>query len=239
MLLKLDKISRIVQIKDDVVYAMGIIEVGMSEMVNICMPGTNIDIRGVVNYLDRKGVTGIAVLGDTSNLKVGHHITGLKELPKVNIGYKVLGRIMDSIGNTIDGLDYIKAAKRKEVESIAPSIIAREPIYEQLETGLKFIDALIPIGCGQRELIVGDPKTGKTTIVLDSIINQRYNNLLCVYVAIGQKQTTLSKIKKVLTLNNCDAFTTIIFAGAGNSSVMQYIAPYAGCTIGEYFMNLG
>eukprot|EP01129_Flabellula_baltica_P005038 TRINITY_DN1798_c0_g1_i1.p2 TRINITY_DN1798_c0_g1~~TRINITY_DN1798_c0_g1_i1.p2 ORF type:complete len:466 (-),score=71.72 TRINITY_DN1798_c0_g1_i1:953-2350(-) len=208
----------------------------MSEMVEFEKTG----LKGLVNYLGME--KSITVLGNIQSLKVGDLVKRLNTLPYLNVNNNFLGRVVDPLGAPLDGLGEIKSttgAKRLFIEKKAPGIIERESVRNSLETGVKFLDSMIPIGLGQRELIIGDPKTGKTTIAVDTIINQKGKGLICVYVVIGQKQTSLLKILKTLRKKECMSYTTIVMASAAESAVMQYLAPYSGCTIGEYFMSKG
>jgi F-type H+-transporting ATPase subunit alpha len=160
-------------------------------------------------------------------------------LMSVPTGKELLGRIVDPIGRPIDGLGEIKSTKKREIEQIAPSIISRAPVKKPLETGLKVVDSMVPIGHGQRELIIGDTKTGKTSIAIDTIINQRKEDTICIYVAIGQKRSSVARIAKKLKEKKCMESTIIVAATASDTAAMQYIAPYSGCSMGEYYMNKG
>ncbi|XP_061884647.1 ATP synthase subunit alpha-like, partial [Entelurus aequoreus] len=225
------------EVKDGVVIVKeGLNKVGMSEMVEFEKSG----LKGIVNYLGME--KSITVLGNITSLKVGDLVKRLNTLPYLDVNNNILGRVVDPLGNTLDGLGEIKnvkGGKRLFIEKKAPGIIERESVRNSLETGVKFLDSMIPIGLGQRELIIGDPKTGKTTIAIDTIINQKGKGLICVYVVIGQKQTSLLKILKTLRNKGCMSYTTIVMASAADSAVMQYLAPYSGCTIGEFFMAKG
>ena len=157
----------------------------------------------------------------------------------VPVGEELLGRIVNPLGFPVDGKGAIVSTSTRMVESIAPSIISRTPVNLPLETGLKVVDSLIPIGHGQRELIIGDGKTGKTSIAIDTILNQKENDTLCIYVAIGQKRSSVARIAKVLENNNCLHSTIIVAATASDSAALQYLAPYSGVAMAEYFMYLG
>jgi F-type H+-transporting ATPase subunit alpha len=222
------------EVKDGVVVVKeGLNKVGMSEMVEFVKTG----LKGIINYLgEEKSIT---VLGNIKNLKVGDLVKRLKTLPTINVSNDLLGRVIDPLGSALDGLGEIKENKRINIEKKAPGIIERESVRNSLETGVKFLDSMIPIGLGQRELIIGDQKIGKTTIAIDTIINQKGKGLICVYVVIGQKQTSLLKILKTLNKKNCMDYTTVVMASAAESAVMQYLAPYSGAAIGEYFMSKG
>ena len=222
------------EVKDGIVVVkVGLNTVGMSEMVIFEKTG----IKGIVNFLGKE--KSITVLGSIRNIKVGDMVKRLKTLPFLPVTQDLLGRVIDPIGNVLDGGEKIISKETRSIEIKAPGIIARESVRNSLETGVKFLDSMIPIGLGQRELLIGDPKTGKTTTAIDTILNQKGKGVLCVYVVIGQKQTSLLKIIKTLKVNNCFSFTTIVMASAAESAAMQYLAPFSGASIGEYFMSKG
>jgi len=222
------------EVKDGIVVVKeGLNTVGMSEMVVFEKTG----MKGIVNFLGKE--KSITVLGNIRNIKVGDMVKRLRTLPFVKVSNDLLGRVVDPIGNVLDGGEEIKTKETRSIEIKAPGIIARESVRNSLETGVKFLDSMIPIGLGQRELLIGDPKTGKTTTAIDTIINQRGKGILCVYVVVGQKQTSLLKMLKTLKVNNCLSFTTVVMASAAESAAMQYLAPFSGASIGEYFMSKG
>jgi len=222
------------EVKDGIVVVKeGLNTVGMSEMVIFEKTG----MKGIVNFLGKE--KSITVLGNIRNIKVGDMVKRLRTLPFVKVSNELLSRVIDPIGNVLDGGEEIKTKETRSIEIKAPGIIARESVKNSLETGVKFLDSMIPIGLGQRELLIGDPKTGKTTTAIDTILNQRGKGILCVYVVVGQKQTSLLKILKTLKVNNCLSFTTVVMASAAESAAMQYLAPFSGASIGEYFMSKG
>ena len=224
------------EVKDGVVIVKeGLKNVGMSEMVEFV--GKN--KKGIVNYLGKE--KSITVLGSIKELKVGDIVKRLKTLPSIEVNKEILGRVINPMGEILDNEKGAMNNKKEKViiEKKAPGIIERESVKESLETGIKFLDAMIPIGLGQRELIIGDPKTGKTTIAIDTIINQKNKDIICVYVVIGQKQTSLLKLYKTLQQKGCMEYTCIVMAAAAESAVMQFLAPYSGAAIGEYFMSKG
>jgi len=231
----LDNVGYVFKVSDDIVYARGLLKVQMSEMVKFEKEGEN--IFGIVNYLDNEGVAGITVLGDASKITAQTVVNRTMKQPKIGAGYSVIGRVVNPIGEAIDGQGKISAEIEVNIEKNAPGIIQRKPVREPLETGIKFIDAMIPIGCGQRELIIGDKKTGKTAIVIDTIINQKNNDIVCIYVAIGQKKSSIAKVYKVLKEKSCMDYTIIVAAGASDSAALQYLAPYSGCALGEFFRD--
>lgn len=156
----------------------------------------------------------------------------------VPVGRKLLGRIVDPLGYPVDGLEEIKASKTRPVEAVAPSIIDRTSVNSPMQTGLKVVDSLVPIGHGQRELIIGDSKTGKTSIAIDAIVNQKNTDTLCIYVAIGQKKSSLTRITKVLKQNNCFKSTIIVAATASDSAALQFLAPYSGTAMGDFLCHV-
>jgi len=178
-------------------------------------------------------------LGDDSAIKPGLIVKRKFNLMGVPVGESLLGRVVDPLGNPLDNQGPIVSKGYAFVEKIAPSIVSRAPVNIPLETGLKVVDSMVPIGHGQRELIIGDMKTGKTAVALDTIINQKGTDTLCIYVAIGQKRSSVARIKKVLTERGCMDYTIIVAATASDSAALQFIAPYSGCSMGEYFMNKG
>jgi len=234
----INDIGYVFKVSDDIVYARGLLKVQMSEMVKITLKSGEI-MFGIVNYLDNEGAAGITVLGDASGITANTIVERNFIQPKIKGGYDVLGRILNPIGEPLDGKGAINEAVELNIEKNAPSIIARKPVREPLETGVKFIDSMIPIGCGQRELIIGDKKTGKTSIVIDTIMNQKGNDIVCVYVAIGQKKSSIARVAKMLKEKDCLDYVIIIAAGASDSAALQYLAPYSGCALGEYFRDMG
>ncbi|MDO4566968.1 MAG: F0F1 ATP synthase subunit alpha, partial [Oscillospiraceae bacterium] len=181
----------------------------------------------------------IVILGDDSSIKEGDTVKRTGRVVSVPVGEGLIGRVVDALGAPIDGKGPIESSEYRPVESPAPGIIAREPVNVPLQTGIKAIDSMIPIGCGQRELIIGDRQTGKTTIATDTILNQKGQGVICIYVAIGQKRSTVANIVNSLTLAGAMDYTIVVSATASELSPMQYIAPYTGCTMGEYFMDKG
>jgi F-type H+/Na+-transporting ATPase subunit alpha len=236
----LNNVGYVFKVSDDIVYARGLLKAQMSEMVIFRLESnSNVVLLGIINYLDNEGVAGITVLGDASILKSQTMVIRTNKQPQISAGYEMLGRVVNPIGEAIDGKGKIEANVTVNIEQKAPSIIARKPVREPLETGVKFIDSMIPIGCGQRELIIGDKKTGKTAIAIDTIINQKGNDIICIYVAIGQKKSSIARVVKVLEEKGCMEYTVVVSASASDSAALQYLAPYSGCAIGEYFRDHG
>jgi F-type H+-transporting ATPase subunit alpha len=195
-------------------------------------------LMGMVLNLEEDNV-GVAVLGSDRAVREGDTVKRTGRIFDVPVGEALLGRVVNALGEPIDGKGPIEAQGRRRVELKAPGIIKRQPVKEPMQTGLKAIDAMIPIGRGQRELIIGDRQTGKTAVAIDAIINQKGKGVYCFYVAIGQKQSTVAQVVSKLTEHGAMEYTTVIVAGASESAPLQFIAPYSGCTMGEYFRDSG
>ncbi|MEK7451885.1 MAG: F0F1 ATP synthase subunit alpha, partial [Patescibacteria group bacterium] len=195
-------------------------------------------VYGVVLNLEEDTV-GAVVLGDTTKIKEGDTVRALGRILSVPISDSIVGRVVDPLGNPIDGKGQIHADTFFPIEKIAPGVMTRKSVGVPLQTGIKAIDALIPIGRGQRELIIGDRQVGKTAIAIDTIINQKGQNVKCIYVAIGQKESKIAKIVAKLEEAGAMEYTTVVVAGASDPAALSYIAPYTGCTIGEFFMAKG
>jgi len=181
----------------------------------------------------------VVILGDDTGIKEGSVVKRTGKVVSVPVGDALVGRVVDALGNPIDGKGPIMAEETRPVESNAPGIITRQSVNVPLQTGIKAIDSMIPIGRGQRELIIGDRQTGKTAIAVDTIINQKGKDVICIYVAIGQKRSTVAQLVELLTKTGAMEYTIVVSATASETAPLQYIAPYAGCTMGEYFMNKG
>ena len=181
----------------------------------------------------------IVIFGSDENIGEGQTVKRTGKVVSVPVGEAMIGRVVNALGQPIDGAGPIDTKEFRPVETKAPGICERRSVYQPLQTGIKAIDSMIPIGRGQRELIIGDRQTGKTTIATDTIINQKGKDVLCIYVAIGQKRSTVASLVENLTRNGAMNYTIVVAATASESSPMQYIAPYAGCAMGEYFMNQG
>jgi F-type H+/Na+-transporting ATPase subunit alpha len=195
-------------------------------------------IMGMVLNLEADNV-GAAILGEDVHIKEGNTVKRTGRIVQVPVGKGMLGRVVDSIGQPIDGKGPLDVTEFRMVEIVAPGIIKREPVKEPLQTGLKAIDSMIPIGRGQRELIIGDRQTGKTAIAIDTIINQKDTNVKCIYVAIGQKRSTVAQVVATLERFGAMDYTTVVSATASDPAPMQYIAPYSGVTMGEYYRDNG
>ena len=195
-------------------------------------------LRGMVMDLGREDI-GVVLLGPYGHLQEGDRVRRTGQIMSVPVGEEMTGRVVDALGRPIDGLGPIRTTERRAIESPAPGVIARKGVSVPLQTGIKAIDALVPIGRGQRELIIGDRQTGKTAIALDTIVNQKGKDIICIYVAIGQKASSVAQLKKTLETHGAMDYTIIVNATASDPAPLQYIAPYAGCAMGEYFMNKG
>ena len=193
---------------------------------------------GMAQNLDNETVS-VAILSDHSDIREGTQVKRTGRVLSVPVGESLLGRVVDALGNPIDGKGPVDCKETHPVEAEAPGIIERESVSVPLHTGIKAIDSMIPIGRGQRELIIGDRQTGKTEIALDTIINQKNSNVLCIYVAIGQKNTSVVQLASELTRAGAMEYTIIVSASASESAPLQYIAPYSGCAMAEYFREQG
>ena len=253
MQLKPEQISRI--IRSQIKYYQNAIEQSETGTVTMvgdgiarasgldnCMAGELVQFDsgtyGMAQNLEENSVS-IVLLGDDSGIKEGGGIRRTGKVVSVPVGEGMIGRVVNALGQPIDGKGPIEASDYRAIESPAPGIIDRQPVKQPLQTGIKAIDSMIPIGRGQRELIIGDRQTGKTVIATDTIINQKGNDVLCIYVAIGQKRSTVASLVENLEKNGAMAYTTVVCATASELSPLQYIAPYAGCAMGEYFMQKG
>ena len=212
-----------------------------SGLVN-CMAGELLEFEdgnfGMAQNLEENSVS-IVIFGSDENSGEGQTVKRTGKVVSVPVGEAMIGRVVNALGQPIDGAGPIDTKEFRPVETKAPGICERRSVYQPLQTGIKAIDSMIPIGRGQRELIIGDRQTGKTTIATDTIINQKGKDVLCIYVAIGQKRSTVASLVENLTRNGAMDYTIVVAATASESSPMQYIAPYAGCAMGEYFMNQG
>ena len=212
-----------------------------SGLVN-CMAGELLEFEdgnfGMAQNLEENSVS-IVIFGSDENIGEGQTVKRTGKVVSVPVGEAMIGRVVNALGQPIDGAGPINTKEFRPVESKAPGICERRSVYQPLQTGIKAIDSMIPIGRGQRELIIGDRQTGKTTIATDTIINQKGKDVICIYVAIGQKRSTVASLVENLTRNGAMDYTIVVAATASESSPLQYIAPYSGCAMGEYFMNQG
>ena len=234
----LTEVGQVLSVGDGVARIYGLDNVQAGELVEF--PG---GLKGMALNLDEDHV-GCVIFGDDRNISEGDQVKRTGQIVDVPVGDAMLGRVVDALGNPIDGKGPIETKTRNLVEVIAPGIIKRKSVHEPLQSGLKAIDALVPVGRGQRELIIGDRQTGKTTVAVDTIINQRNNQkgdkpVRCIYVAIGQKRSTVAQVVKTLEKHGAMAYTTVVAATASDPAPMQFLAPYAGCAMGEYFRDNG
>ena len=195
-------------------------------------------IYGLCLNLEEDNV-GVAIMGDDTKIKEGDTVKRTGRIAEIPVGQPVLGRVIDAVGNPLDGQGPINATEFRRVEMVAPGVIARQPVKESMYTGIKAIDAMTPIGRGQRELIIGDRQIGKTAIGVDAIINQKDSGIFCIYVAVGQKKSTVAQVVEVLRRHGAMEYTTVVAACASDPATQQYIAPYSGCAIGEYYRDKG
>ena len=195
-------------------------------------------IRGLVLNLEEDNV-GAAIMGHYEVIREGDPVKRTGRIAEVPVGEELLGRVVDGLGNPIDGRGPIAAKQMRKIEIKAPGIVKRKSVHEPMQTGLKAIDALVPIGRGQRELILGDRQTGKTAVAIDTIINNKGNNLVCIYVAVGQKQSTVARVVDKLRQSGAMDYTIVVAANASDPAPLQYLAPYTGVTMGEYFRDSG
>lgn len=231
--LQMNEIGTVLTIGDGVARVFGLKNVLAGELVEF-----ESGVKGMVLNLETNNV-GIVVLGADESIKEGSTVKRTEKIVSVPVGNALLGRVVNAIGEPIDGAGEINTKEFRNVEIKAPGIIARKSVHEPMQTGIKAIDAMIPIGRGQRELIIGDRKTGKTAVAIDTIINQKGKDVVCVYVAIGQKQSTVRQVYQKLLEAGALEYTIIVSATASHSAPLQYLAPYTGCTMGEYYRDQG
>ncbi|MBK9653977.1 MAG: F0F1 ATP synthase subunit alpha [Rhodanobacteraceae bacterium] len=223
----------IVSVSDGIVRIHGLADVMQGEMIE--MPG---DTFALALNLERDSV-GSVVLGKYEHLREGDTVKTTGRILEVPVGPELLGRVVDALGNPIDGKGPLNAKMQSPIEKVAPGVIWRKSVSQPVQTGYKSVDAMVPIGRGQRELIIGDRQTGKTALAIDTIINQKGSGIKCIYVAIGQKRSSIANVVRRLEQNGALAHTIIVAASASESAAMQYVAPYSGCTMGEYFRDRG
>ncbi len=228
--LNLDEVGRVVQIADGVARVYGLESVMASEMVQFAN-----GVYGVAFNLEEDNV-GVIILGPYTGIKEGDEVRRTGRIMEVPVGEALLGRIVNPLGQPIDGKGPIETNKFRPIESPAPGVIQRKPVNVPLQTGIKAIDGMIPIGRGQRELIIGDRQTGKTSIALDTIINQKGNGVICIYVAIGQKASSVAAVVETLEKHGAMDYTIVVSATAAQPAPLLFLAPYSGCAMGEYFM---
>lgn len=230
---KIEEVGEVSFIGDGIARVIGLTNVMAGELVEF-ENGT----YGMAQNLEKNDV-GVIIFGAYNNIHEGETVRRTGRILDVPVGDALIGRVVDALGRPIDGLGNLKTTKRRPVEQEAPGVMQRQSVHQSLATGLKIIDALVPIGKGQRELIIGDRKTGKTSIAIDTIINQKGKNTLCIYVAIGQKESTVKTLVETLKQYGAMEYTTVVSASASQPAPMLYIAPYAGTAMGEEFMHSG
>ncbi len=228
--LALESIGHVLQIGDGIARVWGLDDVMMSELVEF--PNGTV---GIVLNLEVDNV-GVVLLGSEVGIKEQDIVKRTGKIASMPVGEALIGRVIDPLGNPLDGKGPIYTTEFRPLEGIAPNVVQRQPVNEPVQTGIKAIDAMIPIGRGQRELIIGDRQTGKTTILIDTILNQQDKDNYCIYVAIGQKESTVAQLVQKLEERGAMQYTTVVIASASTPAPLQYIAPYAGVAIGEYFM---
>src|SRR5213080_3045519 len=235
------EVGQVLAVGDGIARVYGLDNVQAGEMVEF--PG---GIRGMALNLETDNV-GVVIFGSDRDIKEGDTVKRTGAIVEVPVGRGLLGRVVDALGNPIDGKGPIESSERRRVDVKAPGIIPRKSVHEPMSTGLKAIDSLIPIGRGQRELVIGDRQTGKSAIILDTILNQKPLNrstdesekLYCIYVAIGQKRSTVAQIVRALEENGAMEYSIVVAATASEPAPLQYLAPYTGCAMGEYFRDNG
>ncbi|MBI2251509.1 MAG: F0F1 ATP synthase subunit alpha [Armatimonadetes bacterium] len=232
---KLEEVNfgTVIQVGDNIATIYGLTEAKAGELLEFPK-----GIYGIVFNLEEDSI-GCVILGKDIEIKEGDLVKRTGRIVEVPVGEAMLGRAVNSLGQPIDGKGTILTNAFKPIESLAPNVVERQPVNQPLQTGLKAIDALIPIGRGQRELIIGDRQTGKTAICVDAIVNQKEENVICIYVAIGQKNNNIASVIDTLEKNDSMKYTIVVAAGANEPPSMLYVAPYAGCAMGEYFMKKG
>ena len=235
----LDEVGTVLTVGDGIIRAFGLSNAQYGELVEF-----DGGLEGIVLNLEEDNV-GIVLLGDSKGVKEGSTVKRTNRIASINVGEGIVGRVVDTLGNPIDGKGAIEGdTVEMPLERKAPGVVFREPVTEPLQTGIKSIDAMIPVGRGQRELVIGDRQTGKTTVCIDAILNQKEfydagNPVYCIYVAVGQKASTVANIAKTLEEKGALAYTTIVAANASDPAPMQVYAPFAGAAIGEYFRDTG
>ena len=231
--LTLVDVGTVVQVGDGVASIQGLQGVRSNELLDF-----GDDVLGLALNLE-SDIVGAAILGDPNSVKEGQRVRSTGRIIEVPVGEALIGRVVDPLGRPLDGKGPVETTDTREVEKVAPNVVSRQSVDQPVQTGIKAVDAMIPIGRGQRELIIGDRSTGKTAIGLDTIINQKGGNLICIYVAIGQKQGKVAQVVGSLEAAGAMEHTIVVTAGASESAPLQYIAPYAGCAMAEEFMSQG
>ena len=227
--LEVSEVGSVLSVGDGVARIHGLENVMSGELVEFPQ-----ETYGMALNLEKDSV-GVVIFGEDRDIKEGDSVKRTKKIVQTPVGEALLGRVVDALGNPVDGKGIIETEHFRVVELKAPGIIARKSVHEPLQTGIKAIDSMIPIGRGQRELIIGDRQTGKTAIAIDTIINQKDTDVHCFYVAIGQKQSTVAQVVDRLEKAGAMKYTTVVVSGASSPAPLQYLAPYSGCAMAEYF----
>ena len=228
-----DEVGTVIEVGDGVARVYGLSAVGLNELVQF--PN---GLFGIAFNLEEDNV-GVVIMGPDVEIKEGATVRRTGKIISVPVGDGVVGRVVDPLGQPLDDKGPVKTTRTRPIETQAPSVVQRQPVHEPMQTGIKAIDGLVPIGRGQRELIIGDRQTGKTALAIDSIINQKGKGVICIYVAIGQKASTVAQLYKILTDAGAMEYTTIVAANSGDPASLRYIAPYAGCAMGQELMYAG
>ena len=228
---EVDEIGSVISVGDGIARVHGLEKCMAGEM--LAFPH---GVTGIALNLEEDQV-GVVLLGDYTEIKEGDIVKRTNKIMSVPVGDALIGRVVDPLGNPLDDKGPIQTNERLPLERLAPGVVDRQPVREPIQTGIKSIDSMIPIGRGQRELIIGDRQTGKTAIILDTIINQRGGDMICIYCAIGQKRSTIAQVVKTLTDNGAMDYTIVVAASATEPATMQYIAPFAACAMGEFFRD--
>src|SRR5713101_4870535 len=231
--ISVDEIGTVISLGDGIARVHGLDKVMAGELISFPH-----GVAGIAMNLEEDQV-GAVLLGDYTEIKEGDEVKRTQRIMSVPVGDAMVGRVVNSLGEPIDDKGPINTKQFIPVERIAPGVIDRQPVREPMATGLKAIDSMIPIGRGQRELIIGDRQTGKTAVALDTIINSKGNNLICIYCAIGQKRSSIAQVVKILEYAGAMEYTIVVAASASEPAPMQYISPYAACAMGEYFRDNG
>jgi F-type H+/Na+-transporting ATPase subunit alpha len=231
--LDVKEVGTVLSVGDGIARVHGLEKVMYGELIDFPH-----NVVGIAMNLEEDNV-GTVLLGEFAKIKSGDQVKRTKRIMSVPVGEEMVGRVVNAIGEPLDGKGPVASTEFSPVERIAPGVIDRQPVNQPLQTGLKAIDSMIPIGRGQRELIIGDRQTGKTAVALDTILNQKESEVICIYVAIGQKNSTIAQVVKILQDNDAMRYSVVVAAPASEPAPMLYIAPYAGCAIGEYFRDKG
>ena len=231
--INVSEVGSVISVGDGIARIHGLEKVMAGELIEFPH-----DVAGIAMNLDEDQV-GAVLLGDFTEIKEGDEVKRTRRIMSVPVGEALIGRVVNALGQPIDGKGPIATTQFNPVERLAPGVVARQPVKEPMQTGIKAIDSMIPIGRGQRELIIGDRQTGKTAIALDAIINQKGGDMICIYVAIGQKRSTVAQVVKTLEDFGAMEYTIVVAATASDPAPMQYLAPFSGCSMGEYFRDSG